>query len=52
MSAKISPDVPAVPEYRGNMQEWARELTIYLEQVLRDHNQDIEQLYEVKQDAS
>lgn len=51
MSDKISGDVPAIPEFRGNMKEWAKDLTIYLEQQLRDHNDDIQQLYDTKQDV-
>jgi len=51
MSEKLSGDVPPVPEYRGDMKEWARDLAIYLEQILRSHNEDIQQLYDTKQDA-
>ncbi len=51
MSEKISGDVPPLPEFNGNMKEWTRDLVIYLERVLRDHNSDIQQLYETKVDA-
>jgi len=51
MSDMISSDVPPVPELRGNVREWARELQIWLERQLRDHYEDIKQLHEVKADA-
>lgn len=51
MSEKISGDIPPVPEFRGNLQEWSRDLTVYLERVLREHNADIETLHQVKQDV-
>lgn len=51
MSEKISGEIPPIPEFRGNIEEWARDLGIYLESILRDHNDDIKKLHEVKQDA-
>jgi len=51
MSEKLSSDVPPVPEYRGDIKEWARDLAIYLERILRSHNDDIQLLHETKQDA-
>lgn len=51
MSEKLSGDVPPPPEFNGNVANWAREMGIYIEQVLRDHNEDIRNLYETKADA-
>jgi hypothetical protein len=42
---KISGEVVSVPEFNGNMRDWSRDLKIFLEQILRDHNADIRSLY-------
>ncbi len=49
---KLSGDIPPPPEFRGDMREWARELSIYIEQQLRSHNSDIQNLYELKISAA
>jgi len=50
MSEKISSGVPPVPAFNGNVQQWAQDMTVYLERVLRDHDADIQLLHNIKQD--
>jgi hypothetical protein len=47
----ISGDIPQVPQPQPDLERWAREMVIYLEKVLRDHNMDIQNLYDTKADA-
>jgi len=43
----ISGQIPPVPEYRGDLKEWTREISIYLERILRDHQEDLKNIDEI-----
>lgn len=51
MSTKQIADPRPVPEFRGDMQAYARELALYLETHLREVNQELDRLHDVKADA-
>lgn len=50
MSEKLSGDVSSPPEFSGNLRDWIRDMRLWAEGILREHNNDIQQLYDTKTD--
>jgi len=51
MSEKLSGDIPVPPEFNGDIQVWTKDIKVYLETVLRELNNDIQNLYDTKADV-
>jgi hypothetical protein len=45
MSGIISSEIPPVPEFTGDVKSWIREISIYIERILRDHHEELKSIY-------
>ena len=40
----ISTEIPRTPEYKGDINQWSKELVLYIEKILRQHGYDLRHL--------
>jgi len=52
MSTKQIADPRAFPEFRGDMEQWTREVSQYLEQHLREVHEELDNLHAAKADVT